>query len=122
MSRNERSRCPESAFTLRIPETCNRAMLLANRCCGFVAAVGFRIGERHGHTRLAHLEAGETAYGDILSQLADLRCDQLADADGLVLDEGLLEQADFLVELFHLAGHNLFRNVRRVPAGAGLCV
>src|SRR5579864_3925334 len=104
MSRNERSRCPESVlFTLRIPETCNRAMLLAHRCCGFVAAVGFRICERHRHTRLAHFEAGETAHGDILTQLADLRCDQLADADGLSLDEGLLKQADFLVDFLYLA-------------------
>src|SRR5271157_6541187 len=45
----------------------------------------------------AHLEAGEAAHGDIFAQLADLLSDQLLDADGLVLDEGLLQQADLLV-------------------------
>src|SRR5579859_6053508 len=52
---------------------------------------------------LADFEAREAAYRDVFAQLADLCGDQLRDADGLFLDEGLIKQAHFLVELRHLA-------------------
>ena len=81
------------AYTRASPETRNRAPKLP------LLRFLFRLGDGDGLARLAHLEAREAADRDVLAQLADLGGDQLADADGLVLDEGLLEQADFFVEL-----------------------
>src|SRR5712671_6532609 len=40
---------------------------------------------------LADLEASKAAYGNVLAQLADLRCNELCDGDGLVLDKGLFQ-------------------------------
>ena len=74
-----------------------------------------RLGNGDGLARIAYFESGKAADGDVLTQLADLGGDQLRDRDGLVFDEGLLEQAHFLVELFHLAGDHLLRDVRGLP-------
>src|SRR5579872_1725679 len=63
---------------------------------------GRRLSLRDGPALLADFEAGEAPDGDVLPQLADLGGDQLRDTDGLFLDEWLIEQAHFLVELRHL--------------------
>src|SRR5579871_5452481 len=70
-----------------------------------------RLGDGDGLARVTHLEPRKAPHGDVLTELADLRGDQLADRDGLVLDERLFEQANFLVELLHLAGDHLLGNV-----------
>src|ERR1700757_1708968 len=73
------------------PET----FLLSHRRRGLATLIILlRSGGSHGHPRLADLEAGEAAHGDVLAQLADLAGDELRDRDGLVLNERLLEQAD----------------------------
>ena len=59
----------------------------------------FRFGDGNGLACVADLEAREATDRDVLAQLTDLGCDELSDADGLVLDERLFEQTDFLVEL-----------------------
>ena len=74
----------------------------------------FRLSDGDGLAGIADLEAGEAAHRDVLAQLADLGGDQLRDADRLVLDEGLLQQADLLVELGHLAFDDLLHDVRRL--------
>src|SRR5215813_15519043 len=67
---------------------------------------------------LAYFETGEAANRDVLAQLADLCCNQLRDADGLLFDEGLIKQAHFLVELGHLAFDDLLHDWSRL---AGCC-
>ena len=52
-----------------------------------------------GLVDFADLEAGEAADGDVLTQRADLRGDELAHADGLLLNERLIQKADLLIEL-----------------------
>src|SRR5579864_6355708 len=76
-----------------------------------------RLGDRDGLARVPNLEPRKTPHGDVLAQLADLGRDQLRDRDGLILDERLFEQADFLIELLHLAGNHFLRDVRRLAAG-----
>src|SRR5581483_4899430 len=76
-----------------------------------------RFSDRDGLARITHLEACEAAHGDVLAELTDLRRNQLSDRNGLVLDERLLEQADFLVKLFHLAVDHLLGDVLRLTAG-----
>ena len=93
--------------------------LLRGRGRGFATLVGLLRGEGHRHTGLANLKAREAAHGDVLAQLADFGRYQLADADGLIFDERLLEQADFLVELFHLTGDHLLGDVLWLAAGHG---
>ena len=56
---------------------------------------------------VADLEAREAAHGDILTQLADLLRNHVTNGDGLFLDERLLQEADLLVELRHLAFDDL---------------
>ena len=48
---------------------------------------------------LADFEAGEAPDGDVLTELADLGGNQLRDADSLLLDKRLIQQANLLVEL-----------------------
>src|SRR5579872_895934 len=76
-----------------------------------------RLGDRDSLARVAHLEAREAAHSDVLAEFADLRRDELPDRDSLVLDERLLEQADFLIELLHLAIDHLLGNVSRLATG-----
>src|SRR5438876_3124879 len=66
---------------------------------------------------VADLKSRKSPDRDVLAQLADFGRDQLRDGLRLVLDKGLLVQADLFVELFHLAGNHLFGNVRRLAAG-----
>ena len=61
----------------------------------------------YGPGWVAYFEAGESADRDVLAELADLRGDEVLDGLALFLDEGLLEQADFFVELGHLAFDDL---------------
>src|SRR5271169_5039803 len=77
-------------------------MLLRRWRSGFPALIGLLRSERDRRARVAYLEARKAAHGDVLAQLADLGSDQLRNVDGLVLDEGLLQQAHLFVELFHL--------------------
>src|SRR5271166_3701828 len=63
-----------------------------------------RKGHRSAH--VAYFETGKTTHRDVLSELAHFGRDQLRDVYGLVLDKGLIEQADLLVELFHFAGYD----------------
>src|SRR5690349_9904747 len=60
-----------------------------------------------------HLEPCKTRYGDVLAQLGNLGLDQLADRQGVLLDEWLLQQADLFVKLrqpaFDDAVQHLFR-------------
>ena len=56
-----------------------------------------------GPVGITDLEAGEAAHHNVFSQLADLLCDQLRNGHGLLLDERLLQQADFLIELLDRA-------------------
>src|ERR1700722_2434713 len=79
-----------------------------------------RLGHGDGLARVANFEARETPHRDVLAQLADLGRNELRDRDGLVLNEGLLQQANLFVELFHLAGDHLLRDIRRLAAGNGL--
>src|SRR6202000_934659 len=60
----------------------------------------------------------EAADGDVLTELAYLLRNQLLNADGLFLDEGLLEEADFFVELGHLSTNGLLDDRGRL-AGSG---
>ncbi len=55
----------------------------------------------------SYFEAGEATDADVFAQLGDLGCDELRDGLRGFLDEGLVEQADFLVELRHLAFEDL---------------
>src|ERR1019366_3782879 len=75
---------------------------------------------RYGPVGRAHLEAGKAADGNVFAQLAHLLPNQLLDADGLVLDKGLLQQADLLVKLGHLAFNDLFDYGRRLARGSRL--
>src|SRR5258708_7216054 len=76
-----------------------------------------RLRDRDGLAHVTHLEARKSSHRDVLAQLADLGRDELRDRDGLVLDEGLRQQANLFIELFHLAGNHLLCNVRGFPAG-----
>src|SRR3954452_11112469 len=82
------------------------------RLLGFFVLARLRDGD--GLADVTDLEAREALHGDVLAQLADLRGDELADGDGLFLDEGLLVKADLLVELAHLALDDLLDHVRRL--------
>src|SRR4030095_818157 len=119
-SRPEKWRDIVFRHSASLDEIENSTLLCSRRCC--FSAILRLLGRRsNGHARLTHLEAREAAHSDILAQFADLRGDQLPDADGLVLDEGLLDQADLLVELLHLSGDDLFDNLRWLACRRGLC-
>src|SRR5436305_15246188 len=85
-------------------------------------ALGFCrwLGDSDGLAAFAYFEPGEAAHADVLTQLADFRRDELAHRDGLVLDERLVQQADFLVELSHLAFHDLLHDCGRLAGSSGL--
>src|SRR5258706_4711902 len=76
--------------------------------------------EGHCSIGIAHFEAGEAAHADILTQLADLGGDKLRDGSGLVLDERLFTETNFLVDLRHLAFHNLLDHIRRLAGSSCL--
>src|SRR5580698_3694586 len=59
---------------------------------------------------VAHLESHKSRDLDF-AQSAGLALDQLADAHRVLLDEGLFQQADFLVELAQAAFDDLIGNV-----------
>src|SRR5271157_2644939 len=65
------------------------------------------LADSYGLAYVAHLEAGKALDRDVLAQLADDGRNELRHGHGLVLDEGLLVEADLLVELRHLAFHDL---------------
>ena len=74
----------------------------------------------YGPVGVADFESGEAADGDVFSELADLLAISVLDGDGLVLDEGLVEQADLFVELAHLAFDDLLDDLGRLASGGGL--
>src|SRR5689334_11368651 len=78
------------------------------------------LGGGNGPIGIAYLEAGEAADGDVLAEFADLLRDELRDGDGLLLDEGLVQQADLLVELAHLAFDDLLDDWRGLAGCRGL--
>src|SRR5437868_14628344 len=86
------------------PESLSRMRLkmMAILSCWLLAA-GFlrrgRQGDSDGLAGIADFKAGEAAHRDVFAQLADFRGNQLDDRDGLLLAEGLIEQANFLVAL-----------------------
>src|SRR5581483_1034054 len=69
---------------------------------------------------IADLETGKAADGDVFAQLADHTGNELADGDSLVLDKGLIEQADLFVKLRHLAFDNLLNHIGRFAGGRSL--
>src|SRR3984885_15485762 len=71
----------------------------------------FRLSNGDSLTRIAHFEASEAAHRDVFAELANLGGNQLSNGDRLVLNEGLLQQADFFVKLAHLAFDHFFRDV-----------
>jgi hypothetical protein len=79
-----------------------------------------RFGDSDRLASLTHFEARKPANRNIFAQLTDLSGDELTNADGLVADEGLLEQANFFVELAHLAFNNLLDHLWRFPGGGSL--
>src|ERR1700679_580032 len=81
---------------------------------------GVRLDLGHCPDRIAHLEPRKAAHAQVLTQLADLLRNQVLDGEGLVLDERLVEQANFFVKLAHLAFHNLLDHRRRLPGGRSL--
>src|SRR5271157_3749778 len=76
------------------------------------------LADSYGLAYVAHLEAGKALDRDVLAELADDGRDELRHGHGLVLDEGLLIQADLLVELAHLAFDDLLDHRSRL-AGLG---
>src|ERR1039457_1125565 len=95
----------------------NRNKKAPRRAPGLFAFRLCRLRDGDGLACVSHLEAGKAAHGDILAQFADFGRNQLRDRDGLVLVEGLLEQAHFFVELLHLAIHHLLGDVGGLSAG-----
>src|SRR5262252_2903357 len=88
--------------------------------CAYTALLGalfLRLADGDSLAYVAHLEAGITLNRDVLAQLADDTGDQLRDGNGLVFDEGLLIEADFLVELAHFAFDNLLHHLSRLARG-----
>src|ERR1019366_5039097 len=65
-------------------------------------------------------ESREALHRDVLTEFADSGRDELADGDGLLLDEGLLKQAHFLVELGHLAFDDLLDHRSGLARGGSL--
>src|SRR5579863_4838382 len=91
---------------LQLPVCCPQGWkpetdLLRCRSTGLATLIGLRFRDRHGLSRIADLEARKAAYADVFPQLANFRRNELRNRHGLVLDERLLQQADFLVELLH---------------------
>src|ERR1700690_222864 len=80
----------------------------------------FRLSDGNGLAYFPDLETSEAADCDVLAQLANFAGYKMPDADGLVADKRLLEQAYFLVELAHLAFHDLFYNLGRLARSGGL--
>src|SRR5579862_3888847 len=77
-----------------------------------------RFGLPHGPIGRAYLEPRKTPHGNVLAELADFLRDEFLDADGLILDEWLLQQADLFVEFRHLAVDDLLNDRGRL-AGRG---
>src|SRR6185312_334279 len=80
--------------------------LLFCRLASLLGCLLHRSGLRHGPVGRAHLEAGKAPHSDVLAQLGHFLSDKLFDAHRLVLDEGLLQQANLFVELGHFAFHD----------------
>src|ERR1035437_5266426 len=102
------------------PERLLRALLLNSQSILLFGGGFDGLGCGDGPVGRAHLEARKAPHGNDLAQLAYLLRDQLLDADGLVLDEGLLQQANLLVELGHLAIYDLLYHRGRLAGGGGL--
>src|SRR5712691_106893 len=98
----------------------NYSVLLGNRSGSLAALVRFGTGEGDCSRGISDLEPGKAPHGDVLAEFADLGGNELRNVDGLILDEGLLQQADLLVELFHHAGNHLLGDVCRLAASDGL--
>src|SRR5215469_17775897 len=80
----------------------------------------FRLADRDGLALIAHLEPGKAAHADVLAQLANGGCNELRDGDRLVLDKGLLVQADLFIKLAHFTLDHFLGYVIRFPASLGL--
>src|SRR5438105_1242955 len=94
--------------------------LFAGSVLRIAAFVGCGPGEGNRSSRLAYFETGEAAHRDVFPQLADLGGDKLCHRDGLIFDERLLVEADFLVELAHLAFHDLLDDLWRLASCGSL--
>src|SRR6266404_4301465 len=88
------TRCVEKSINERAPQRpAIIRLLLGNRSGSLAALVRLGTGEGDGSGGIADFEPGKAAHGDVLTELADLGGDELHNVDGLILDEGLLEQA-----------------------------
>src|SRR5579883_938576 len=87
--------------------------LLRDRFERRVFAAGFR--RRH----IPDLEADKAGHRDILAELGDLGFHELLDGERGFLDERLLQQTNFLVELGQTALHDAVENLVRLPFVAG---
>src|SRR5438034_9199445 len=72
-----------------------------------------------GH--FADLEPREPLDTDVFAEFADGARHHLADRRALVLDVVLFIEAVLFVELFHLAGHDLFDDGLRLSSCHSLC-
>src|SRR5258708_28579364 len=104
---------------LEVPDTGNRKLesLLHHWSGGCATLVRLRLGGRNSLTRIAHLKARKAPHADILTELANLRRDELRNRHGRVLDERLLQQANLLVELFHHASDHFLGNMLWLARG-----
>src|SRR5437763_9522315 len=65
----------------------------------------------------AYLEAGEASYRDVLTQLGNLRLDEILDRERVLLDEWLIVQAHLFVELGHPPFDDLVSHFLRLALG-----
>jgi len=79
---------PAGKLETKKPET----DLLRHRSSGRATLVGLGLVIATVSPASPTLKARETPDADVLAQLADLRCDELRNRHGLVLDERLLQQ------------------------------
>src|SRR5215471_21852456 len=116
LRRMRRYRREEGAVTFSPASTPRLAGPATKRCrpaSGDVSAVTEGLGDLGGEVflllldALAHLVAGEAADGDVLADLGHGGGHDLVDLLLVVLHEGLIDQADRLVELLDLAGEDL---------------
>src|SRR5207245_11705001 len=79
-----------------------------------------RLGDPHRLAHVPHFETCETAYREVLAQLANSGRDELRNADRLIFNEGLLVQANFFIKLAHLAFNNLLDHLWGLASGGSL--
>src|SRR5688500_14892320 len=87
-------------------------------CTGF-RGTSFRGTAGIGRAGVAHFEADEPRDGDVLLQARDPGLDELVDCHRVVLDEWLVHQADFFVELLDAPLDDAIQNLLRLALCAG---